>query len=842
MLRSLNFVPPYWANTIVIACFVSTLLTVHCYSKSFSGRDSLQKENERIQRLQTLADLWGKLYLFHPNIIRADKPIDWHAAVEKVIPAVESARIPDEFVSMLNTHFFKILNAPDAFAFKLPDSITSEEWWKKYNFSLLDSGEFVRRRILPHTNLTPTMVYIDAAHATLRGNPVDTLAARYLYDALQTKKNNDTLIIDLRIQDERYDIYAQLFTLRCFTPMFTLGSSISRAHQGWNENMKSMTWQGQKWIVNPMQTKTRALWGTKVVSEFEHRKFQARSSTVIFLVNKATLAFLRDYCAIAKGNANVTMILDTTDNAAVRSVFAAAAAELYPTDSIGMVAFTDILQAQGVMFGFDGMSDSTITAVRNSKRFADVVRAILLQKEKKPTGAFSLDTRFVSPDTIPAQGTPQQMSRESRLRGLFKVWTVVTYLYPHLKTAGVNWDSAFTRFIPRIESVRTSQEYYLVMQEFSALLKDSHTQQLINVNYQDTTALLFPFNLKKIGNSVIVGKPNQGRWLPDSVITTGSEIVGINGQTIQEFESYWRKRIPASTEQAFLRDLYFIMDGVFNSYGRSGIELSVQTPTGVQSVQVPLIMFKQFMAQRRKAEVVEQAKKLYGTERPLVEMLSREIGYIKLFSIPFAKEKFLDSILLSWEKSSEGIIIDLRGYPQLNYRVLLSKFLQHPTQGAIYSIPYITPRQSFTNNLLSIVEDKKMLQDQAQIEPHPTIHYTKPIVALISEDLQSQAEDFCIFLKNAHRCTFVGTPTTGANGTIASIFLPGGKKILFTGEEVRYPDGTPFQRIGILPDVKASPTVSGIRAGRDEILEKGVEILQALLKQSSTAAQSSPRK
>ncbi|MBD1209108.1 MAG: hypothetical protein H9535_11790 [Ignavibacteria bacterium] len=802
----------------------------------------MQKENERIQRLQTLADLWGKFYLFHPNIIRADKPIDWHAAVEKAIPAVESARIPDEFVSVLNTHFFKILNAPDAFAFKLPDSITSEEWWKKYNFSLLDSGEFVRRRILPRVNLTSTMVYIDAAHATLRGNPMDTLAARYLYDALQAKKNNDTLIIDLRIQDERYDIYAQLFTLRCFTPVFTIGSSISRAHRGWNENMKSMTWQGQKWIVNPMHTKTRALWGSKVVSEFERRKFQARSSTVIFLVNKATLAFLRDYCAIAKGNANVTMILDTTDNAAVRSVFAATAAELYPTDSIGVVAFTDILQAQGVMFGVDGMSDSTITDVRNTKRFADVARAILLQKEKKPTGAFSLDTRFVSPDTIPAQGTPQQMSRESRLRGLFKVWTVVKYLYPHLKTAGVNWDSALTRFIPRIESVRTSQDYYLVMQEFSALLKDSHTQQLINVNYQDTTALLFPFNLKKIGNSVIVGKPNQGRWLPDSVITTGSEIVGINGQTIQEFESYWRKRIPASTEQAFLRDLYFIMDGVFNSYGRSSIELSVQTPRGVQSVQVPLIMFKQFMAQRRKAEVVEQAKKLYGTERPLVEMLSREIGYIKLFSIPFAKEKFLDSILLSWEKSSEGIILDLRGYPQLNYRVLLSKFLQHPTQGAIYSIPYITPRQSFTNSLLSMVEDKKMLQDQAQIEPHPTIHYTKPIVALISEDLQSQAEDFCIFLKNAHRCTFVGTPTTGANGTIAYIFLPGGKKIGFTGEEVRYPDGTPFQRIGILPDVKVSPSVNGIRAGRDEVLEKGVEVLQALLKQSSTPAQSSPRK
>jgi C-terminal processing protease CtpA/Prc len=122
------------------------------------------------------------------------------------------------------------------------------------------------------------------------------------------------------------------------------------------------------------------------------------------------------------------------------------------------------------------------------------------------------------------------------------------------------------------------------------------------------------------------------------------------------------------------------------------------------------------------------------------------------------------------------------------------------------------------------------------------VRYTKPIIALISERLISQAEDFCIFLKNAKRCTFVGTPTTGADGTITFISLPGGGQVSFSGEEVRYPDGSPFQRIGVLPDVNVSPTVNGIRAGRDEVLEKGVEVLRALIKQNSTSAKPSPRK
>jgi len=32
----------------------------------------------------------------------------------------------------------------------------------------------------------------------------------------------------------------------------------------------------------------------------------------------------------------------------------------------------------------------------------------------------------------------------------------------------------------------------------------------------------------------------------------------------------------------------------------------------------------------------------------------------------------------------------------------------------------------------------------------------------------------------------------------------------------------PTQRIGIVPDVEVRPTIAGIRAGRDEVLEEGV--------------------
>jgi len=80
----------------------------------------------------------------------------------------------------------------------------------------------------------------------------------------------------------------------------------------------------------------------------------------------------------------------------------------------------------------------------------------------------------------------------------------------------------------------------------------------------------------------------------------------------------------------------------------------------------------------------------------------------------------------------------------------------------------------------------------------------------------------------ADRATFVGSPTAGTNGNVTFVHLPGGGSLSFTGMRVTYGDGGRFQNIGILPDVPAEPTLAGLRAGRDEVLEAGVETLRRL--------------
>ena len=53
----------------------------------------------------------------------------------------------------------------------------------------------------------------------------------------------------------------------------------------------------------------------------------------------------------------------------------------------------------------------------------------------------------------------------------------------------------------------------------------------------------------------------------------------------------------------------------------------------------------------------------------------------------------------------------------------------------------------------------------------------------------------------------------------------------FTGTRVLYGDGSRFQQIGIVPDVRVDPEVQDFVAGRDRVLEKAVEVLNAKLGQ-----------
>ena len=96
---------------------------------------------------------------------------------------------------------------------------------------------------------------------------------------------------------------------------------------------------------------------------------------------------------------------------------------------------------------------------------------------------------------------------------------------------------------------------------------------------------------------------------------------------------------------------------------------------------------------------------------------------------------------------------------------------------------------------------------------------------LIDERTISQAEHTALFVEAAAPVTFIGSRSSGTDGDVTSTYLPGNIRVRFTGQEVRRSDGRQLQRVGIEPDIAVAPTLLGLRAGRDEVLERALAFI-----------------
>jgi C-terminal processing protease CtpA/Prc len=91
----------------------------------------------------------------------------------------------------------------------------------------------------------------------------------------------------------------------------------------------------------------------------------------------------------------------------------------------------------------------------------------------------------------------------------------------------------------------------------------------------------------------------------------------------------------------------------------------------------------------------------------------------------------------------------------------------------------------------------------------------------------SYAESVMGYVRDLQLARVVGGVTAGTNGNVATFSVPGGFIVGFTGMRVTGRDGhTPFHLVGVRPDVAVAPTLAGLRAGRDEVLERGLALVR----------------
>ena len=167
--------------------------------------------------------------------------------------------------------------------------------------------------------------------------------------------------------------------------------------------------------------------------------------------------------------------------------------------------------------------------------------------------------------------------------------------------------------------------------------------------------------------------------------------------------------------------------------------------------------------------------------------------------------------------SAAGLVFDLRGYPRDGAVVILRHLIDAPETDQWMHVPLITG---------PFGQIERWQSTGWNLQP-ATPQLAARRVFLTDGRAISYAESIMGYVGDRDLATIVGGPTAGANGNVAVAVLPGGFTMNFTGMRVTGHDGrSPFHLEGVAPDIPLHPTLAGLRAGRDELLERAVELLR----------------
>lgn len=387
---------------------------------------------------------------------------------------------------------------------------------------------------------------------------------------------------------------------------------------------------------------------------------------------------------------------------------------------------------------------------------------------------------------------------EMRVLSAFRLWSVIDRFYPYKHLIG-DWDAAFAESIPNFLSASTRHDYVGAILELAAHVEDGHTTvsgpgvpEFFGEHFVDVEVRLVQ------GRLVVTA---LGRESEKAGLRVGDVIVDVDGEPLQARVKQMYGYIAGSTEKARTnRVARYALRGAAASVARLRIEREKEQLT----VAVPRVA-------------------AYGLKEPTTpryRMLTSDIGYADLTRLEPREVESMFSAL----RGAKSILFDMRGYPKGTAWAIAPRLGSgEPRAAAMLSRPQIiaSSRGGLQSGKLSFPQP---LPDGRSLK-----RYRGRTYMLVDDRTISQAEHTGLFFETANGTRFIGTPTAGANGDITTMVLPGALCVSFSGHDVRHANGDQLQRVGLAPALLVEPTVTGLQAGKDEVLQKAIEYAEEQL-------------
>lgn len=372
-----------------------------------------------------------------------------------------------------------------------------------------------------------------------------------------------------------------------------------------------------------------------------------------------------------------------------------------------------------------------------------------------------------------------------RLADVIITWNVFQHFHPYYREWLTDWDKELQTALTNCYRDKTPDDFLLTLKKFTATLRDGHTQ----VYRRSTTPMAYlPVIWHWIENRLVVTRVLSA-GLP---LQNGDEITAINGVTARKYIDSVMKTISAGSANALFEA----------AVGDMRI--------GVKDSALGLSVAGKKMQVTYSLSPNDYYKMVIDTSSGYRQLDSGQI-YINISVMPW---KEMQAKLPEMAKA-KVLIFDLRGYPKdENGSAILSHLLKNPEKTKWMQLQQII-----------LPDHEKTDWDSIGWNLSPKVpHIGGKVFFLTNASAISYAESVMGYVKGEKLATIIGEPTAGANGDVNTVSLPGGYFFIFTGLKATNHNGTQHFMKGIQPDVQVSQTIKGIREGRDELLEKALEL------------------
>lgn len=390
--------------------------------------------------------------------------------------------------------------------------------------------------------------------------------------------------------------------------------------------------------------------------------------------------------------------------------------------------------------------------------------------------------------------TPQ-MDSGLNLLLLFRLWNVIEYYAPNRSLTLHPWEEVLTSYIPRMgvetDPVRFSRLYFRLIRE----LNDGHAYAPIEMLFGQRMLPVWPL---QADGRLFVG------YSGDSLLERGDEVVAIDGEPLSERLDLLRKYASRSNE-ASLRE-------ALRLYGlctRRDTAEVVRRRAGVcDTLRVATVPYGSVSSLYDPAQLAQ----------PPFRLLADSVGYI--YAGTFSREHLAE--VVQTLPRTRALIIDLRTYPQ-NMDIALTALIgQSLRTEPVVAWQMVHPTLALPG--LFFRQEQLLYNGFEEGAARCTEPYKGRVILLVNESTQSNPEFQAMAFQSCPQTLTIGSPTSGADGDIVWIPLPGGLMTSFSGIGVLYPDGTQTQTVGVRLDVEVLPTAEGLQAGRDEVLERALSL------------------